>query len=195
MARTAEHRRARAGVLIGTVAACLAAMLVGCARSSTAGPAGPEVPSRGTPTAATCPQAFDLGRWPGAQTRTGPFLPAHPTQALLCVYPLSSLENGQVQLTGPARTADDPAAVVAYFNAIPDQPHSSSDVCLMAAEDQYVLVFGYPDRPAAVVHLACGAEQSGAVRYGYDIRMVFGFWGLSKTGEPASPSGAPHTTS
>jgi hypothetical protein len=72
----------------------------------------------------------------------------------------------------------------------------------MAGTAEYNVVFGYADRPFAVVHLGCGGvEQSGAVRYGgYDTRNIFTFWGLPKTGVPGkhpplpSPSGTGHST-
>jgi hypothetical protein len=182
--------------LVGVIVAVLMTVTAaGCARHAATASSGAEVPSRGTPTPATCPATLDLAKWPGKQTRTGPFLPAQAAEALLCRYPLSTAENGVAQFVGPPLTTDKPTAPAAYLNSIPDQALPTSNACLSASTDSYVLVFGYPDRPAAVVHLACGAEQSGAVRYDYDIRVIFSFWGLSKTGKVASPTGVPRTTS
>ena len=174
--------RTRATTLVTAVAAVVLVTTGSCARRVAPQASAPEVPSPGTPTTASCPQTLDLGLWPGRQTRTGPFLPGRPIEALLCGYPLHTEENGIAQFVGPARSAADPVAVAAYFNAIPDRPARDGGTCLDTAAYGYALVFGYADRPVAVVHLGCGAEQSGAVRYDYDIRAVYAFWGLPKTG-------------
>ncbi len=196
MARVEVARSAPGMALVGVVVAVLMTVTTaGCARHAANASSGAEVPARGTPTPATCPATLDLGQWPGMQTRTGPFLPAQAAEALLCRYPLSTVENGVAQFVGPPLTTDKPTSPVAYLNSIPDQVPPTADACLSASADSYVLVFGYSDRPAAVVHLACGAEQAGAVRYEYDIRVIFSFWGLSKTGTVASLTGVPRTTS
>jgi hypothetical protein len=170
-----------------TTAVATATLLLtaaGCAQPTGGGTAAQEVPAPGTPTEASCPQTLDSAHWPGQQTRSGPFLPAHPVTALLCAYPLTTASDGVATLTGQPYTAGDPVAVAAYLNGLPDRTPPADEVCLAAAATGYVLVFGYADRPAAVVHLACGAEQSGAVRFSYDLRQIFAFWGLPKTGVP-----------
>jgi len=176
-----HERHSRRGVLRYTAVAAVSTVVLVLTvlflrdRSS-----GVESSARGAPTPAVCPATFEVGRWPGQQTRHGRFLPKGATEALLCRYPFAGASINLPLKDSVALST--PSGLVDFFNGIPEEPQAPNTICTMKGITQYAIAVAYHDRPAAVVHLGCGAEQSGAVRYNYDSAAVLGFWGLPPTG-------------
>jgi hypothetical protein len=195
--------RRRAASLAWAVA-CLTTV-GGCATAleSTAGsePLPTEVyPPVGTAAPASCPSTWKAGE-PPLLTRAGPLAPDGATLALLCSYPLPSgtLPSGTLpsdpspspgqqspgqQALGPVHELAEPAELVAYLNGLPATrpipPEPSAEyACMASGGTQHTIVLEYPDRQPAVVQLSsCAIEQGGNIRYGADLRVLTGFFGV-----------------
>ncbi len=185
----------RRAVSLALAVACLATVS-GCATAleSTAGsePLPTEVyPPVGPAAPASCPSTWEAGE-PPQLTRAGPLVPDGATLAFLCSYPLPSgtwpsgppPSPGQ-QALGLVHELAEPAALVAYLNALPDtrpvppQPEAEY-ACVASGGIQHTIVLEYADRQPAVVQLSsCAIEQGGNIRYGADLRVLTGFFGVS----------------
>jgi hypothetical protein len=161
--------RRKAAVLIPLVAAVVS--LSGCGRETTA--AAPV--SDG---AAVCPQSRGTEWQPGVPTRTGELVPADPTAAKLCVYPLPAVGN-TAQLTRSVDAAD-PSRVSAYLNSL-SKKVPSNHMCSPVGRTQYTVVLEYMNGHAVVL-VGCGVEYAGAVRREFDLRTLLGFWNTTLEG-------------
>lgn len=134
---------------------------------------GLEVPAVGAPTTPVCPANFAEDAAP-ANSRRGPLIPSNATEALLCSYRFAAPEP--MPLTATYRITSGADKVVAYLNGLPTS-RPEGQMCGVTGETAHVIVFGYTNRPAAVVYArGCAWDQAGAVRYGGDLRKVTGFW-------------------
>jgi hypothetical protein len=164
-------------VVVTVAVAVLAVLTVALARVSLDSrddlTKGPEVPPVGTRTEPVCPAYFGEDVSP-PNTRKGPLLPTGATDALLCSYRFAA--PNPMPLTATHRITSGAEAAVTYLNGLTaSQPKPFA--CLLNGTTQHVMVFGYADRPAAVVYVrGCALDQAGAVRYGGDVRKETGFW-------------------
>jgi hypothetical protein len=181
-----------AGVVLAVLAAILVKVSSGSGDDLTK---GPEVPAIGTPTPPVCPVAFGENENAGsilppykqgkislsravplvtpANTRKGPLVPSGATESLLCSYRFAA--PAPMPLTATHRITSGADEVVKYLNGLPTS-RPKGEMCGLNGTTAHVMVFGYANRPAAVVYArGCAWDQAGAVRYGGDLRKVTGF--------------------